>query len=56
MKLLNYQTEVPWSHTFYLVAPDETNPGAARFNATTNTLNLRTGCVAYLPILAPFQE
>jgi hypothetical protein len=56
MKLLDHQTEVLWSHVFYLVAPDKTNPGAARFDARTSTLHLRTGCVAYLPILAPFQE
>ena len=44
-------------HTkLYLVAPDETNPGAARVNLCTQTYEARTTCVNRLPVLAPFKN
>ena len=52
LQLNQISTEAPT--TYYLVAPDYTNPGAARLDQVTGTLNLKTGCVAHFPILAPF--
>jgi hypothetical protein len=56
LELQNNEVKVEWPGIFYIVAPDETNPGAAKLNIEAGTLEIRNGCSTHLPILAPFKN
>lgn len=54
--LMDHYAETEWDRVFYIVAPDETNPGAAKLCLTTGIMEVRTNCSTHLPILAPFKR